>query len=316
MKIFPIIPIWLMLIICIFLLFIILKSNKKLNYIIIIILLFIINLRIMIPSTNTKVIENNLDILFVIDNTISMNALDYKDNTTRLTNAKKDCQNIIKELNGARFSLITFDNTAKIITPYTSDSNITKEAINILEPIDELYAQGTSLNTPIETIITSLKSSKKKDNRIRILFFISDGEITNNQNLKSFKEISKYINNGIVLGYGTKQGGYIKIKNKYTNKEEYIMDSSNFNYQKAISIIDEKNLKQIANDINIEYINTSNQDRIKNKIKEIKKLSTNNITSNNKNNYEDTYYIFVIPLLILLIIDFNQIRRNIIWKKY
>ena len=76
MKLFPIIPIWIMLIICISLIIYIIIKKRDLLQILIIILLFVINLRIMIPSNNSKTIKNDLDILFVIDNTISMNALD------------------------------------------------------------------------------------------------------------------------------------------------------------------------------------------------------------------------------------------------
>ena len=45
--------------------------------------MFIINLRIMVPTNQSDSLINNLDILFVIDNTISMNAEDYENNNTR-----------------------------------------------------------------------------------------------------------------------------------------------------------------------------------------------------------------------------------------
>ena len=256
MRIFPIIPIWVMLIICIILIIYIIKNNNKnINQILVVVLIFLINLRIMIPSHNSQILANNLDVLFVVDNTISMNAEDYDGNNTRLFAVKKDCKYIIKRLAGARFSLITFNNTAKIITPYTKDFNITSEAIDIIEPIDELYAKGSSLNTPLETILESLKSSEEKGDKIRILFYISDGEITDDSSLKSYNSVAKYVNDGAVLGYGTTKGGYMKTKSRWDETEEYIMDYSDYKYDKAISKIDEKNLKSIANDIKIDYIN-------------------------------------------------------------
>ena len=311
MRIFPIIPIWIMIIICFLLaLFIIKKNNRKIIQIIIVVLLFVINLRIMIPSNNSQILTNNLDILFVIDNTISMNAEDYEGNNTRLYAVKKDCKYIIKKLNGARFSLITFNNTAKVVTPYTKDTNVTIEAIDIIKPIDELYAKGSSLNTPFKTIISSLKSSQKKENKIRIIFFISDGEITDKSTLKSFHEISKYVDNGAIMGYGTKKGGYMKTKNYYSEDESYIMDYTNYKDEKAISKMDESNLKKIAKDINIDYINMKKQSNINNKLKEIEKFVNNDIEANDKSSYDDIYYIFVTPLLILLMIEFDQWRRK------
>lgn len=310
MKIFPIIPIWLMSFLCIITLILNLKRWKQnILKILIIILLFITNLRIMIPSNKLETYNNNLEVLFVIDSTISMNALDYDDNITRLEAVKKDCNYIIEELNGASFSLITFNNSSRIITPFTIDSNITKEAIDIIEPVDELYAKGSSLNTPLETIISYLEQQKEDKEKVRIIFFISDGEITDESNLKSYKEVSKYITNGAVLGYGTKDGGYMQINDKTSGDKKYIEYYNNFKKEKAVSKIDESNLKKIANDIDVDYINMNKQSNIKNKIKEIKKLIVSNKQNSSKANYDDIYYIFLIPLLLLLLIEFGKYRR-------
>ena len=311
MKLFPIIPIWIMLIICISLIIYIIIKKRDLLQILIIILLFIINLRIMIPSNNSKTIKNNLDVLFVIDNTISMNALDYNGSKTRLSGVKEACNYIIDELNGSRFSVITFDNTSRIVTPYTYDTNITREAISIMTPINELYAKGSSIDVSLDSIMYSLKNSKKKNDNNRIIFFISDGENTSNNSIKSFKSISKYISDGAVLGYGTKKGGYMKDESEYATNE-YIMDYTGTNFGKAISKIDEKNLKEIANDMNVDYIHVTNSNDINSKIKQIKNKTKSTLESNDKSSYDDIYYIFVIPLLILLFIEFDRFRRRII----
>ena len=315
MKLFPIIPIWIMLIICISLIIYIIIKKRDLLQILIIILLFIINLRIMIPSNNSKTIKNNLDVLFVIDNTISMNALDYNGSNTRLSGVKEACNYIIDELNGSRFSVITFDNTSRIVTPYTYDTNITREAISIMTPINELYAKGSSIDVSLDSIMYSLKNSKKKNDNNRIIFFISDGENTSNNSIKSFKNVSKYISDGAVLGYGTKKGGYMKDESEYATNE-YIMDYTGTNFGKAISKIDEKNLKEIANDMDVDYIHVTNSNDINSKIKQIKNKTKSTLESNDKSSYDDIYYIFVIPLLILLFIEFDRFRRRIIWKKY
>ena len=311
MKLFPIIPIWIMLIICISLIIYIIIKKRDLLQILIIILLFVINLRIMIPSNNSKTIKNDLDILFVIDNTISMNALDYNGSNTRLSGVKEACNYIIDELNGSRFSVITFDNTSRIVTPYTYDTNITREAISIMTPINELYAKGSSIDVSLDSIMYSLKNSKKKNDNNRIIFFISDGENTSNNSIKSFKSISKYISDGAVLGYGTKKGGYMKDESEYATNE-YIMDYTDTNFGKAISKIDEKNLKEIANDMDVDYIHITNSNNIKSKIKQIKNKTKSTLESNDKSSYDDIYYIFVIPLLILLFIEFDRFRRRIV----
>ena len=306
----PIIPIWLMLIICIILITIILTSkNKNWIHILIIINLFIINMRFMLPSSETKILSNDLDVLFVIDNTISMRAEDYNGTNTRLSAVKNDCKYIIQELNGARFSIVTFNHQSRVVTPFTTDANMTIEAIDVLDTINETYAKGSSLNTPKDDIITLLKNAEKKDNRIRVIFFISDGEITDDSKLESFSEIKKHVSNGAVLGYGTSSGGYMRVTSKYTNQTSYITDYSASN-GKALSKLDENNLKRIAKDINIDYIHMTSQNKITNKIKNIKRVLTTGLDEATKTTYSDIYYIFVIPLIILLFIDFIRFRRN------
>ena len=117
MRIDPIIPIWLMLILCVGMAF--LKRRKRSAYIrqiAAIILIFLINLRIMVPSSNVETSVRKLDtyVLFVVDDTISMLAQDYAGDTERLTAVKKDCEHIVDEMDGAKFAVITFNNSANL----------------------------------------------------------------------------------------------------------------------------------------------------------------------------------------------------------
>lgn len=206
MIISPIIPIWLMVIICIVLL--VLKPKNIYGFIrqvMIVILLFVINLRIMIQSDNVKIGTSNLDVLFVIDNTISMLAEDMKGNTTRLEVLKEDCQYIMDELDGSKFSVITFNNKSNILIPYTTDMNMASQSIKSINVMEEFYARGSSLNTPLDNMLQQLKSSNEKKDRTRIVFFISDGEITSDEKLESYSELKEYVADGAVLGYGTKE---------------------------------------------------------------------------------------------------------------
>lgn len=312
MIISPIIPIWIMIIICIIL--IIMKSKNKSTFIrqiIIIVLIFVINLRIKIPSSEVQVMSNNLDVLFVIDSTISMMAEDYNGNEKRLEAVKKDCEYIVENLYGARFSVISFNNDAQILIPYTKDGNMAIEAISTIRTLDDFYAKGSSLNVAKEDIIKSLKLSEQKEGKKRIVFFISDGEITNGDKLESFSEIKKYVSNGAVLGYGTQKGGNMKVKDRLTEKEEYIeVRTTSFPYENAVSKIDENNLKNIAQDIGIDYINMEKQSKIDYKLKEIKQKLLQNDLDESTNSYNDIYYIFVVPLCFILIYEFINYKRR------
>ena len=81
----------------------------------------------------------------------------------------------------------------------------------------------------------------------------------------------------------------------------------------AISKIDEKNLKQIATDIGIDYIQMSKTDNINYKINDIKKQMNEALSNEDKiTSYKDIYYLFAIPLGILLMTKFIVIKRKIL----
>lgn len=312
-----IIPIWLMAILCIGL--IILIKNKDIKVFIrrltIIILLFVINLRIMLPTENAKVMTSNLDIFFVVDSTISMLAEDMSEKPNRLEAVKSDCKYILDELSGANYSVITFNNEPRVITPLTQDSNMTLAAIEAISTMDVNYATGSSMNKVIDNLEDALKKASEKNDRKSIVFFISDGEITSDEKLESYASTKKYISNGAVLGYGTEKGGKMKITDSLTGRTKYIEDTTADTfpdpYPKAVSKIDENNLKQIAEDMGIDYINMSKQANVRTKLNQIKQAAVHDLDDTDKMLYNDIYFIFTIPLIALLIYEFILYKKKI-----
>lgn len=321
MKIDPIIPIWLMSILCVGM--ICLKKRSKIAYIrqiIAIVLVFLINLRIMVPSNNVSSSSQTLDtyVLFVVDDTISMLARDYDGDTERLTAVKKDCSDIIDELDGAKFAVISFNNNANLVSPFTNNSQYAKDVIGSLYPIEEMYAEGTSMNVSIDMMTDTLKRAREKADGNVVVFFISDGEITNEEKLKSFKSAAKYVDGGAVLGYGTSEGGNMYVKSYYTDREELLEDTSSYPRKPAVSVIDEKNLKSIASDIGVKYINMNDRTNIDSTISKIKKKSVSESKDGKVTGYADIYYIFAAMLVVVMMWEFVDIRRKsreIDWRK-
>lgn len=103
----------------------------------------------------------------------------------------------------------------------------------------------------------------------------------------------------------------MKITDSLTKTENYIQDRTSYPYKDAISKIDENNLKKISEDIGIDYINMQNSSNIKEKIKKIKKSAKTDLSDSDKSLYKDTYFIFVIPLCILLIYEYINYKRRI-----
>ncbi len=350
MIIKPIIPIWLMTIICITLIIFIVYSKqlkriivkkseneertprqkKLIKYhildssikVIIVILLFLINLRFMIPNGETTALNSNIHILFVIDKSVSMKALDYDKDKERIEGVKNDTCRIVEELAGSKFSIITFGDLVKRVLPFTDDTNTVKSELNAITVEDDVHAQGTSLNDVREVLETTLKNEKERkgiDSKI-IVFFISDGEITKeNETLESFSDMSQYVSGGAVLGYGTTDGGKMfregyedKPNDEYSYVYYYDDNEKSTSYRKvAVSKLDENNLNKISSDLGIQYIKMDNPDNINAKIREIKEEISNTQTADeNINAYNDIYYYLAFPLVALLIVEFVIQKRR------
>lgn len=315
MRIDPIIPIWVMAILCIAML-LFWRNNWKAyaRQIVAVILIFCVNLRIMVPSDNVTATTQELDtyVLFVVDDTLSMLARDYDGDTERLTAVKNDCEKIIDKMDGAKFAVISFNNNANLVAPYTDNSDYAKSVIESLYPLESLYAKGSSLNICKDVMIDTLKRAHEKGDGNVIVFFISDGEITSSDSrLESFGEASKYVDGGAVLGYGTEKGGRMYVKSYYNDQEEVLQDTSSYPYKDAVSKIDEKNLKQIAGDIGVKYINMNDgQSRLEDVVNDAVKNSGGDSASRQVSGYVDIYYIFVAAFAGLMIYEFWSVRKK------
>ena len=280
----------------------------------IIVLLFVINLRIMVPGNDISNISGNVDILFVIDNTISMLAEDYNGNGRRIDAVKEDCGYIMEQFPGASFSVVSFGNSVERMVPYTIDATMALQAIEVLDGESEYYAKGTSLNDVMEAMEGILDNERET---YKIIFFISDGEIVSSEKLKSYSGLDRFIDAGVVLGYGTSEGGAMRpVKYAWDDEEpEYLYYyDDDYNEIKDISKIDEDNLKQIASDFGIDYIHMTKQSRIHSEVEELQEMISKQAVyneSDGKSGYEETYFIFVIPLILLMIFDYIYYKRKI-----
>lgn len=316
MIINPIIPIWVMVIICIFLLLMKRKGGAAfVRQIFIVILLFVINLRIMTQSGDIPLVEPRVDVLFVVDNTISMIAEDYgPEKKQRLDAVRDDCEYIMKNLPGATYAVYSFNTHMEQMLPYTSDSAAVLDCIEICNGGSRYSSQGTSLNMAMGSMEKILDDDREF---FQVIFFISDGEIVSSDTLKSYPELKKYIDGGAVLGYGTEEGGIMVPVEWYEEEEgarplEYYDD--NFNLQTALSVIDEKNLQSIASDFGVEYIHMTDKSQVDGVLAELQGKIANlemMVNTESTEGYEDINFWFVIPLTVLLVVDAICYKRKV-----
>lgn len=201
----------------------------------------------------------NLDVIFAVDTTPSIGALDYAGSKQRLDGVKQDLQTLAGKLRGAQLEVITFDSLARVILPPTNDATAFATATQGLTPQISSYSQGSNINEPIKLITEELKSSKSAHSEhYRLLFYFGDGEQTANEPAKSFASLKEYLNGGAVLGYGTTKGAKIP---KYTSSDsttqpsEYIttVDAATKKAVPAISRMSPETLKKMATELALTY---------------------------------------------------------------
>ncbi len=285
---------------------IIVLINRKhiINRILMIILLFIISQRPIILQENEQESQYDsklLDIIFVVDRTVSMNAIDV-DNNTRLEAIKKDCNKIIETFPDSYYLLMLFDTFPNIEYPLVNEIGILKEMINNIDIVRPNNVNGVAtLKAPYEELKNVLKTPKRDRNVKRIVFFMSDGEVNSSnkedKDFSGYKDISSMIDNGMVIGYGTASGAKIKVKDTFLNNGN------------AISKIDENNLKTFASNLKIDYIHRINSNDIEKKLEDIKKIIENDNTDDKINIKGELYSYFTGALLVLLLLELLYYRR-------
>lgn len=314
MIINPILPVWLMGILCV--VFLCFKRKGVFNFIrqiCIVVLLFVVNLRIMVGDAESETVTTSADILFVVDNTISMFAEDYNGKERRMDAVREHCEYIVEQLPGAYYSVVSFENGVQSLTPYTNDASMTSQALQTLNGQGTLYAVGSSMNEVIEALPKLLDNGR--DN-YQVVFFISDGEITNGDELKKVSGLKNHVDTGAVLGYGTKEGGQMRAVSYIGSEDppEYVTYyDGNFDEKRALSKIDESNLKSIAENLGVDYVHmtkTSDIDACLAKVRKGIESAPKVKSEDSTEGYADTYYLFVIPLLLLLLFDFIYYKRR------
>lgn len=310
----PIIPIPVMAVICVVL--IVFKRRGVMPYIrqiLIVLLLFVINLRPMYATENIKVKTQKMDlnVLLVVDDTISMIASDQEGYETRLDKAKADMNYIVENLPGAKFSVICFNNNTHVMTPFTDSADYLRNAIDSVYPLSPSYATGTNISICIETLEDVLHEASQTSGKSQfVMFFLSDGENTDNNQSGTFYDLDDFIAGGAVMGYGTERGGHMNYYDALHDVYRPVVDTRYYADSEAVSRIDETNLRSIAQQIHVPYINMGSNEELDDVLENLRTDFLSEPEEQYKTGYSDIYFILMIPLALLTAYEFISLRRR------
>lgn len=191
------------------------------------------------------------DIVLMIDRTTSMAAQDYAGSRPRMDGVAEDVATIVAAMPAARYTVVTFDNEARIAAPWTSDISAIVTLAETMGWREEGYGLGSDISTGLPLVERLLESSEAaRPQASRYVVYFGDGEQTSEQAPRSFEPLAPYVDDALVLGYGTDEGGVMAQR---VDTEELVTRDG----ISQLSTIDEANLQQIADDLGARYLHRS-----------------------------------------------------------
>lgn len=257
-------------------------------------------------------VTSSLEVYFVIDRTGSMAAEDWDGNKPRIDGVRNDVAIMMNILTGSRFSIMSWDSKVHTDLPLTSDASAVVAYMDSFDRELSSSSQGSSLNRPAQDLAKLLKKNKERHpQNVRALFVFSDGETSNQNHWSSapageasdWDAVKEYIDGGLILGYGTEEGGPMKVLrlgdsgSQSGGEPEYIHDSSQPGDPIAISKIDEAALADVASRVGIDYVHSPDKSAIESHARSMFDKAS---TLAESRNLKDTYRYIIWPFALLL----------------
>ena len=198
---------------------------------------------------------SDLEVLVVVDRTLSMSALDWDGGEPRLAGVRSDMRELTEALPGARFSLVTAGRNVRQELPFTSDTTAFLAAVDTVRPEGLFAGAGSRVDRPLDEMTTILEeAADARPDRRRLVVLVTDGENTVDSPQESFAPVAPLVDGGVVLGYGTEEGGKMPT--------DYEDTSSGFVYDTqsgadALSRLDADNVATIADQMGVDHLERS-----------------------------------------------------------
>lgn len=255
-----------------------------------------------------KIEIQGVDVLFVIDVSLSMLADDLRPN--RISRVKQFILELVPELQGNRLGILVFAGSPFLYCPLTSDIGTFSDFIKGLNT-ETVGDRGTDLDAALSKTQEILESSRIF--RHRLVVFISDGE-----DLKGGRTADLDAD-FMVWGTGTPDGGPLLYENENKGSSGYLtvdgtLSPSPQNPKVIISRPDAEFLSDLASENSGElYWLGSDNLRPEILLDKINSMEKNQSEEFNQWKKSQGYRYFLVPALILLFLD--VMIWEWIWKR-
>ncbi len=246
------------------------------------------------------------DIVFAVDVSKSMLAEDIAPN--RLEKSKQLVREIINSLASDRVGIIAYAGKAFPQLPITTDYASAKMFLQSMNT-DMLSSQGTAIHEAIKLSKTYYDDEEQTN---RVLILISDGEDHAGQSVSIAEEANEMGIKIITIGVGDTKGGPIPIK-----RNGIVLNyKKDKNGETVITRLDDKTLKEIAEETNGFYINGNRTSDVVEAVKDaLGKMDKKEFESKQIADFKDQFQWFLAFGILLIFIDIFFLERKTAWLK-
>lgn len=249
-----------------------------------------------IGSKIEEVKQVGIDVFILLDVSLSMTAEDIK--PSRLDKAKHQISKLIQKLRGDRIGLIVFSGEAYVQFPLTTDYSAANLFLNAVD-VTSVPQAGTAIEPAIKLAMNSFKEDVDMKKAIII---ITDGEDHEGNVIKVVEEASGKGIQTYTIGLGSPTGVPIPIYNAARVQVGYKKDRRG---NVVLTKLDESTLREIANTGGGKYYRGSNtEDELDLIYNDLGELEATEFGATRITEYEDRFYYFLLPGILLLFIEF------------
>lgn len=257
------------------------------------------------PQVGTK-IENvkqtGIDIYIILDVSLSMQAQDIK--PSRLEKAKLEISNLIQQLKGDRIGLVVFAGEPFVQFPLTTDYSAANLFLSAAD-VSSIPDQGTAIAAAINMANKSFSYSSKTE---KVMVIFTDGEDHEGNLSDAIDEAKKNNIKIYTIGLGSPDGVPIPILNPQGQTVGFKKDQDG---NVILTKLDESALKDIASGSGGKYMRGANdRDELDMIYKDLSGIKKTEFGEKEVTDYEDRFYYFLIPAILLLIIEFFMSERK------
>lgn len=245
--------------------------------------------------------RKGVDIIFMVDTSLSMLAEDIKPN--RLEKSKFEIETFVRNLRGDRVGMVTFAGSGFLQTPMTLDHAAFLLFLEAVQ-VGFLPDPGTSL---VQAIHLAIRAFPEKELKYKALILFTDGEDHEGGIEKAVEEAKQANARIYCIGLGTAEGEPIPLKNEKGERSGFKKDR---NGQMVITRLNQPLLERLAKETGGIYLPaTPGEKEVDIILKHLRGWGEQQFAEKMVIEREDQYQVFLILALIFLVIEM-LIRRK------